>query len=117
MPMTILTTKLFIPPRPQNIVPRKYLIEQLNIGLARKLALVSAPAGFGKTTLISEWIAQLTAENGAAIWLSLDNSDNNLARFLTYFVECIKRIEGISPDFGKDALGALQTPGQISIEP
>jgi len=52
----LLTTKLYIPPPLPNLVPRPRLIERLNTGLRRKLTLVSAPAGFGKTTLLSEWI-------------------------------------------------------------
>jgi LuxR family maltose regulon positive regulatory protein len=60
MAATILATKLYVPPLPPKAVPRPRLIERLNEGLQRKLDLVSAPAGFGKTTLVSEWIAALT---------------------------------------------------------
>ena len=62
MPAPILATKLYIPPSRPDIVPRPRLVERLNEGLAtgRKLALISAAAGFGKTTLVSEWIAALT---------------------------------------------------------
>ena len=62
-PAPLLTTKLFIPPLRQEIVPRPRLIEQLNAGLVRKLTLISAPAGFGKTTLLSEWISTLKLRN------------------------------------------------------
>jgi LuxR family maltose regulon positive regulatory protein len=55
----ILTTKLYIPPTRPELVPRPRLIERLNEGLHRKLTLISAPAGFGKTTLVSSWIADL----------------------------------------------------------
>jgi len=55
MTTLLLTTKLYIPPPRPNLVPRPRLIERLNAGLHRKLTLVSAPAGFGKTTLLSEW--------------------------------------------------------------
>ena len=57
MPTPILATKLYIPPPRAKIVLRPRLIEQLNEGLHRKLTLISAPAGFGKTTLVSEWVA------------------------------------------------------------
>ena len=60
MPSPILATKLYIPPPRANVVLRPRLVERLNEGLQRKLTLISAPAGFGKTTLVSEWIAALT---------------------------------------------------------
>lgn len=80
----LLTTKLYIPPVRPNLVPRPRLIERLTAGLHRKLTLVSAPAGFGKTTLLSEWASQRISEsaNGRAVaWLSLDEGDNDPARF------------------------------------
>ena len=84
MSAPILATKLYVPlPRPDAVL-RSHLIERLNenlchdLGFGHKLTLVSAPAGFGKTTLISEWIAG--CERSAA-WLSLDEDDNDPARF------------------------------------
>jgi LuxR family maltose regulon positive regulatory protein len=77
MSLPVLTTKLFIPPNRSNVVLRQHLIERLNDGLCRdkdqnrKLTLISAPAGFGKTTLVVEWVRQ--CETPAA-WLSLDES-------------------------------------------
>ena len=61
MPETLLRTKLFVPPLRPNLVPRHQLIDRLNQGLqlGHKLTLISAPAGFGKTTLVSEWVEQL----------------------------------------------------------
>src|SRR5215207_4376707 len=101
MSTPILTTKLYIPlPRP-NVVLRPRLSERLNKGLYRKLTLISAPAGFGKTTLLSEWVASLSSElprpeltlnsqlltlNFRVAWLSLDEGDNDLTRFLAYLV-------------------------------
>jgi LuxR family maltose regulon positive regulatory protein len=77
----LLSTKLFTPRVRKNLVPRPRLIERLNEWLVGKLTLLSAPAGFGKTTLVSEWIASC----GQPIaWLSLDEGDNEPARFLTY---------------------------------
>jgi LuxR family maltose regulon positive regulatory protein len=67
MPTPILATKLYIPPPRPKVVSRPRLVERLNEGLHRKLTLISAPAGFGKTTLVSDWVASL--ERPAA-WLS-----------------------------------------------
>jgi LuxR family maltose regulon positive regulatory protein len=97
MPAPLLFTKLYIPPPRSKIVLRPRLIERLNEGLQRKLTLISAPAGFGKTTLVCEWIATLTpgpspsgrGEGVRAAWLSLDEGDNDPARFLTYLVAAL----------------------------
>ena len=95
----LLTTKLHIPPlRPrERVVSRPQLIERLNAGSrsGRKLTLVSAPAGFGKTTLVSEWIRARGAGTAPVpaplhvAWLSLDEGDSDLARFLTYFIAAL----------------------------
>jgi LuxR family maltose regulon positive regulatory protein len=82
----LLQTKLYIPPIRPDLVSRPRLIEQLNAGLHHKLTLISAPGGFGKTTLLSEWIA---ACGRPVAWLSLDKGDNDLARFLTYLVTAL----------------------------
>ena len=91
MPAPILATKLYIPPPRPKIVLRPRLIERLNEGLSasRKLTLISAPAGFGKTTLVSEWVAG--CERPVA-WLSLDEGDNDPTRFLTYLVAALQTI-------------------------
>jgi LuxR family maltose regulon positive regulatory protein len=90
MPVPILTTKLYIPsPRPQAVI-RSRLIQQLNEGLQRKLTLISAPAGFGKTTLISEWIVVC---GRPVAWVSLDEGDKDLSRFLTYLVAALRTID------------------------
>jgi LuxR family maltose regulon positive regulatory protein len=86
------------------------LIEQLNAGLSRKLTLISAPAGFGKTTLVSAWVAGC---GRPAAWLSLDDGDNDPARFLTYLVAALQTI---APQVGKGLLDGLQTPQPQSIE-
>src|SRR5450432_368622 len=104
MLIPILATKLHIPrPRPK-VVFRPRLIERLNEGLHRKLTLISAPAGFGKTTLVSEWVA--ACERPAA-WLSLDEGDNDPTRFLTYFVTALQTI---GPTIGKGILDVIQSP-------
>ena len=104
MNIPILSTKLYIPlPRP-NVVLRPRLIERLNEGLDRKLTLISAPAGFGKTTLVSEWVA---ACDRPVAWLSLDEGDNDPTRFLTYLVAALQTI---APNIGEGVLSALKSP-------
>lgn len=101
--MTILATKLYVPiPRP-NIVMRPRLIEQMNKGLHRKLTLISASAGFGKTTLVSEWIAIC---GRPVAWLSLDEGDNDPARFLTYLIAAL---QSIVSNIGAEALRMVQS--------
>ena len=79
MSTLLLTTKLYIPPARPGLVPRPRLVTRLNRGLTGKLTLISAPAGFGKTTLLSDWISQ--SERYVA-WLSLDDGDNDPTRVL-----------------------------------
>ncbi|MEZ4660524.1 MAG: hypothetical protein R2911_23455 [Caldilineaceae bacterium] len=76
----------------------------MNDGLHRKLTLLSAPAGFGKTTLVSAWVA---AFERPAAWLSLDEGDNDLTRFLSYLVAALRTIVA---DIGEGVLGVLQSP-------
>src|SRR6266851_9004575 len=89
MSTPILATKLYIPPPRPHVVSRPRLLERLNEGLHRKLILISAPAGFGKTTLVSEWLA---GGPRLAAWLSLDEGENDLTRFLTYLVAALQTI-------------------------
>ena len=112
----LLTTKLFIPSIRPELVPRLRLIEQLNDCLHRKLTLISAPAGFGKTTLISDWVDRLQTDsfkenqsNFKIAWISLDEDDNDPARFLTYFIAALSRAEGISATAGESLMGILQS--------
>ena len=109
---TVLHSKLFVPPQRPNLVPRHHLHERLNLSLQSgyKFTLVSAPAGFGKTTLVSSW-AQQTEKPVA--WLSLDENDSGLHRFLTYFVSAIQSIQS---NAGEGILAALQSPEEINIE-
>ncbi len=104
MATALLTTKLYMPPIRPELVPRSHLIEHLNEGLHRRLILISAPAGFGKTTLISVWIKN---SGIAAAWIALDEGDNDPARFLAYLVAALRTVE---QDIGKGALSALQSP-------
>jgi LuxR family transcriptional regulator, maltose regulon positive regulatory protein len=104
MAAQILATKLYIPPPRSKIVLRPRLLERLNEGLSSKLTLISAPAGFGKTTLVSEWIAGC---GRPAAWLSLDEGDNDPTRFLIYVIAALQKI---AASIGTESLGALQTP-------
>ena len=96
----VLNTKLYIPRTRPQIVARPRLIEQLNDGLYRKLTLISAPAGFGKTTLVSEWVEGLdTADKkGRHVdhiigWFSIDKGDNDRVQFLAYITAALNQIE------------------------
>jgi len=109
VPAPILATKLYIPPLRANIVLRPRLTERLNEGLHCKLTLVSAPAGFGKTTLLGEWIAGCQQPTA---WLSLDEGDNDPARFWSHFIAALQTF---TSDIGAGALGALQSPQPLSI--
>ena len=99
----ILATKLYIPPLRPNVVIRPRLIERLNEGLHRKLILISAPAGFGKTTLVREWVEGIEQPTS---WLSLDEGDNDHTRFLTYLVAALQTI---ATTIGEGVLGMLQS--------
>ncbi|MDA3940451.1 MAG: LuxR C-terminal-related transcriptional regulator [Spirochaetia bacterium] len=110
MPTPILATKLYIPLLRSKIVQRPNLIQRLNEGLQCKLTLVSASAGFGKTTLISEWI---TGCKQPVAWLSLDKDHKDPACFLTYFIAALQTI---AADIGDDLLALLQSPQQPPIE-
>jgi LuxR family transcriptional regulator, maltose regulon positive regulatory protein len=102
--MPVLATKLYVPPPRPGAVLRPRLIERLNDGLRCKLTLVSAPAGFGKTTLVSEWVA---GRPRPATWLSLDEGDGDPARFLTYLIAALQRI---AAGLGQGLLAVLQSP-------
>jgi LuxR family maltose regulon positive regulatory protein len=120
MSTPILATKLFIPPSRPSVVPRPRLIERLKEGLAMgcKLTLVSASAGFGKTTLVSEWIAK--CERPVA-WLSLDQGDNDPVRFISYLIAALQTlvlsgVEGIKQGIGESLLQALHSQQAPSTE-
>ena len=112
MSIPILATKLYIPPPRSKIVSRPVLIDKLNGSLSagRKLTLISAPAGFGKTTLVSEWVAVC---GQPFTWVSLDEGDNDPVRFLTYLVAALQTIR---PNVGKELLRILQSPRPPPIE-
>ena len=129
MAETLLRTKLFFPPPRPNLVPRHHLTERLNQGLrlGHRLALVSAPAGFGKTTLVGEWVGNLRrkasqesrirkeqrADVLRTVWLSLDASDNDPVRFLRYLFAALNQVEGVEASFGEGALAERQAPETV----
>jgi LuxR family maltose regulon positive regulatory protein len=106
----LLTTKLYLPPTRANLVPRPHLTWRLNEGLNRKLTLISAPAGFGKTTLLSEWIPLSPC---CVTWVSLDEGDNDPTRFLGYFISAIQMLQN---NLGQNALLLLQAPQPPPLE-
>jgi LuxR family maltose regulon positive regulatory protein len=131
----LLTTKLYVPPARLDLVQRPRLIDRLNSGLRRghRLIVISAPAGFGKTTLLSEWVQHLKdtgrrpREYGrdprarppsiphpfAVTWLALDNGDNEPSRFLAYLTVAL---QSVRQDVGQSALKAISSPGRPSAE-
>jgi LuxR family maltose regulon positive regulatory protein len=106
MTTPLLTTKLYIPPPCPNLVPRPRLLQQLDNGLrqARALTLVSAPAGFGKTTLVSEWVCSSARE---VAWLSLDEGDNDPVRFLLYLIAALQQVDDA---IGREVRQVLRSP-------
>ncbi len=104
MAVPILATKLYIPPLRSKVVLRPRLVARLNEGLRGKLTLISAPVGFGKTTLVSEWVAGC---EWPTAWLSLDEADNNPARFLTYLIAALQTL---GANVGAGVLAVLQSP-------
>ncbi len=107
--LPLLTTKLYIPPPRPNLVSRPRLGQRLDEGLARGhlLTLVSAQAGFGKTTLITDWICGLMRD---VAWLSLDEGDNDPVQFVTYVVAALQQVDGRIGRSVQQFLGSPQSP-------
>ncbi|MCB0192060.1 MAG: tetratricopeptide repeat protein [Anaerolineae bacterium] len=110
---TLLKTKLYIPPARPQLVARPRLTQQLNRGLHRKLTLVAAPPGFGKTTLMSEWQAALPPDDWSMTWVSLDDQDNDPVRFWSYIISAL---DAAGTDLSSDVLPSLHTPQAPDIE-
>lgn len=134
---SLLTTKLHIPRPRRELVPRPRLTERLNKGLQRKLTVISAPPGFGKTTLLAEWIfrekddgggrnnnrneADLTSSSISAAlidpasvaWVSLDEQDSDPIRFWSYIIAALEKIQ---TDVGSNAMTLLHAPQSPPIE-
>lgn len=128
----ILATKLYIPPPRLSLIRRHRLLDRLNAGVHGKLTIISAPAGFGKTTLVSAWVSQKDEGGRKAevekttfhpssfipppfrvAWLSLDAGDSDLTRFLTYLVAALQTI---APTLGDGLLSLLQSPPPPPLE-
>src|SRR5215212_8551402 len=122
MSLPLLRTKLYIPPGRPNLVRRAHLLDRLRNRRARPLTLVCAPAGFGKTTLVSAWLNALRAErpdeptlgtppatsaNPQVAWLALDDDDNDPLRFLTYLIAALQTCQA---QMGETALALLAAP-------
>jgi LuxR family maltose regulon positive regulatory protein len=110
MSLPLLDTKLNIPPLRENRVLRPRLIERLNTSLGHKLTLISSPAGFGKTTLLSEFA--LGCDRPVA-WISIDEDDNDSTRFIAYLIAALRKV---NQGFGESVYAVLQAPKPERIE-
>ncbi|MBN1978085.1 MAG: AAA family ATPase, partial [Anaerolineae bacterium] len=106
----LLRTKTYPPPVRPQVVSRPRLIERLNARSECRLALVSAPAGFGKTTLVRAWLQQV---GRPVAWLSLDRDDNDPIRFWQYVIAALQTVDG---SIGGTAQAALQSPKPPALE-
>ena len=113
MASPLLETKLYRPRPRRALVPRPRLRERLDRGAAATLTLVSAPAGFGKTTLLAEWLAATPARERAAAWLSLDQGDNQPTAF---WPSLIAALQTVAPGVGAGATALLQSPQPPTID-
>ena len=108
--MLLLSTKLNIPPVRLSHVPRMELIQRLDKLHANKLALIVAPAGYGKTTLVSEWVSQTSLK---VVWFSIDVADNDPVRFWDYVIAAI---QSVHPHIGDKAFVLLHEPQPLPVE-
>jgi LuxR family maltose regulon positive regulatory protein len=113
MASPLLESKLYVPRPRRSLVARPRLSERLGRGLESKLTLISAPAGFGKTTLLAEWLRSGPGPEQAVAWLSLDEADNQAIGFWTYL---IRALQTVAPGVGDMALSVLQAPQPPAIE-
>ncbi|HLF87464.1 MAG TPA: AAA family ATPase, partial [Anaerolineales bacterium] len=116
MSVPLLKTKLHLPHLRPHLVSRAHLLNRLNENLVytgeftRRLTLIAAPAGYGKTTLVTEWLCD---RNQPVAWLSLDESDNDPTRFLTYFIAALQQIQ---EELGQSASAMLQSLQTLPVE-
>ncbi|NOK61441.1 MAG: hypothetical protein GFH27_549311n152 [Chloroflexi bacterium AL-W] len=112
MILPLIQTKLFVPVVHPNAVARPHLLEQIQAGVCGKLTLVSAPAGYGKTSLIAAWAAQV---DHPVAWVSLDSGDNEPRRFLTYLIAAIQRDNPSIGVLADEVLRGTQTADPATI--
>jgi LuxR family maltose regulon positive regulatory protein len=112
-PDRLLITKLYAPPVRVDRIPRPRLTARLHEGLHHKMLLLSAPAGSGKTTALSEWVEAEHDHQAAIAWISLDHGDNDLLRFLTYFIAALQTVQA---GVGGVALALLESAQPLALE-
>ncbi len=109
----LVETKLYIPEWRPGLVWRPRLIERLHYGIDRNLTLVSAPAGFGKTTVPAEWVEGTAAGERPAAWVSLDQSDNDPALFWTYFIAALQTVQSGVRESALSSLYSAKPPAPL----
>jgi len=114
MPDPLVTTKVRVPRTRPELVPRPRLREPLARYEGRRLTLVSAPAGFGKTTLLSEWLEDRSQDGRPVAWLSLEEADNDPARFLAYLVRALR--SDLGEGIGEGVVASLRSPEFPPVE-
>jgi len=112
METSLLATKLFIPKARPGLVPRPRLMARLEAAFTCRLTLVSAQAGYGKSTVLAQWISENRPPGGTA-WVSLDEGDNDPVRFWDYFIAALRTLR---PNTGETALALLHSPQSYSAE-
>ena len=113
----LLATKFYAPRRPNGLVSRPHLTDRVQRGTRSKLTLVSAPAGFGKSTLLAEWLGRSQTDGSVTAWLSLDPSDNDPAAFWTHVIAALRTA---APTIGAGALALLESsdrPIEVVLAP
>src|ERR671910_88561 len=114
VPDALVTTKVRVPRTRPELVPRPRLREALVRNEGRRLTLVSAPAGFGKTTLLSEWLEESSEDGRPVAWLSLEEADNDPARFLAYLVSALQ--SALGEGIGEGVQASLRLPEFPPVE-
>src|SRR5512147_532149 len=107
MARPLLETKFFAPRLRHGVLSRPRLSGRLGVAAQSKLTLIAAPAGFGKTTLLAEWLSGAPAGRPSTAWLSLDEADNEPGVFWTYVISALRTV---APGVGATALASLEGP-------